>query len=40
MEVMEATARSVIDTAPLGKIIHITDEDIETIVEAFDLTRA
>lgn len=40
MEVMEATARSVIDTAPLGKIIHITDDDIETIVEAFDLPRA
>lgn len=40
MEVMEATARSVIDTAPLGEIIHITDEEIEALVEAFGLPRA
>lgn len=39
MEVMEATARSVIDTAPLGKIIHITDDEIEVIVESFGLPR-
>lgn len=40
MEVMEATAKSVIDTAPLGRIIHITDDEIAELTEAFDLPRA
>lgn len=39
MEVMEATAKSVIDTAPLGQIVHITDSEINTLVESFDLPR-
>lgn len=39
MEVMEATARSIIDTAPLGKIVRITDLQTQELIEAFDLPR-
>lgn len=39
MEVMEATARSIIDAAPLGTIVHITDTEIDALTDAFDLPR-
>ncbi len=37
LEVMEATAHSIINSVDIGKIIHITDGEIEDLKEAFNL---
>ena len=37
LEVLEATAHSIINSAGLGQIVHITDSEIEDLKEAFHL---
>ncbi len=37
LEVLEATAHSIIDSSRIGKIVHITDEEVEDIKKAFHL---
>lgn len=37
LEVMEVTAHSIIDSLDLGKIVHITDEEVEDLKKAFHL---
>lgn len=37
LEVLEVTAHSIIDSAPLGQIVHITDEEVEDLKKAFHL---
>ena len=37
LEVLEATAHSIIDSAALGSIVHITDDEVEDLKKAFHL---
>ena len=37
LEVMESTAHSIINAASVGKIVHISDSEIEDLKEAFHL---
>ena len=37
LEVLEVTAHSIIDSAALGQIVHITDEEVEDLKKAFHL---
>ena len=37
LEVMESTAHSIINSAALGSIVHITDEEVEDLKKAFQL---
>lgn len=37
LEVLEVTAHSIIDSAPLGQIVHITDGEVEDLKKAFHL---
>ena len=37
LEVLEATAHSIIDSAALGSIVHITDGEVEDLKKAFHL---
>ena len=37
LEVMESTAHSIINSASLGNIVHITDEEVEDLKKAFHL---
>ena len=37
LEVMEATAHSIINSTSLGQIVHITDGEIRDLKEAFHL---
>ncbi len=37
LEVMESTAHSIINSAALGSIVHITDEEVEDLKKAFNL---
>ena len=37
LEVMESTAHSIINAAAIGDIVHISDEEVEDLKEAFHL---
>lgn len=37
LEVLEVTAHSIIDSAALGQIVHITDDEVEDLKKAFHL---
>ena len=37
LEVLESTAHSIIDSGPLGKIVHITSSEVEDLKIAFHL---
>ena len=37
LEVMEATAHSIIDSVNLGQIVHISDAEVEDLKKAFHL---
>ena len=37
LEVLEVTAHSIIDSAALGQIVHITDAEVEDLKKAFHL---